>query len=154
MGAGNAISAFRATRAIGAVGRASVAVGSKAKPAEAVTEGIYEFVSQDGRIYVGQSKNITRRLAQHLRSQILSPEEYDRVRRVEVLGGKTAGEIAEQTRIEEFGLENLANKRNAIGAAQLLNNHVSVSHTLSLRTAPTRRASRRLYPTYFRGSVT
>jgi hypothetical protein len=81
---------------------------------QVVKEGIYDFQAASGKTYVGQSSNIPRRLTQHLRSGKLpagNPVTFK-----EVLGGKTAREIAEQTRINELGgIKNLENKVNPIG---------------------------------------
>lgn len=83
----------------------------------AVVEGIYEFTAKSGKKYVGQSGNIPRRLAEHVRSGKLCPSEVPNVTRKHVPGGKTAREIAEQQRIDDLGgIENLENKRNPIGS--------------------------------------
>src|SRR5438477_243641 len=72
-----------------------------------------------GKTYVGQSGDIARRIGEHLVSGKLLPEGLDAVRTTEVLGGKTAREIAEQLRINELGgIKNLENVRNAIGKAR------------------------------------
>jgi hypothetical protein len=81
------------------------------------TEGIYEFAGKSGKNYVGQSGNIPSRLSQHLKSGKLSPR--NSVTTTEVLGGKTAREIAEQVRINQLGgIQNLENIRNPIGATR------------------------------------
>lgn len=49
------------------------------------------------------SGNISRRLVQHVRSGKLAAADMTAVSRTEVLGGKTAREIAEQRRINELG---------------------------------------------------
>lgn len=88
-----------------------------------VTEGIYEFKTYTGETYVGQSSNIPGRIAQHLQSGKLLPQDIGTVSTTEVLGGKLTREIAEQLRIDELGgIRNLANLRNPIGnnAARLL----------------------------------
>ena len=80
-------------------------------------EGIYEFPATSGKTYVGQSGQITGRIGQHMRSGKLAASDATRVGRTEVLGGKTAREVAEQMRIDELGgIENLENKVNPIGA--------------------------------------
>lgn len=82
-------------------------------------EGIYEFTAASGKTYVGQSGNIFERIAQHLASGKLLPEDLSTLRTTEVLGGKTAREIAEQLRINGLGgIENLENIRNPIGVAR------------------------------------
>jgi hypothetical protein len=83
------------------------------------SEGIYEFTSASGKTYVGQSGDIAARLDQHLASGKLLEEDLSTVRTTEVLGGKTAREIAEQLRINELGgIDNLENIRNPIGPAR------------------------------------
>ena len=86
-----------------------------------ITEGIYEAMTKEGLPYVGQSNNIERRLAEHVRSGKISQEAADAAARTEVTGGKTAREIAEQRRINEItngvGASDpgIANKVNPIG---------------------------------------
>jgi RHS repeat-associated protein len=90
-----------------------------------VEEGIYEFTATSEKVYVGQSGNISQRLLQHVRSGKLAASDVTSVSRTEVLGGKTAREIAEQRRINQLGgIVNLENKVNPIGPARLhlLNN--------------------------------
>ena len=56
------------------------------------------------------------RCAQHVRSGKLAAEDVGSVRRTEVLGGKTAREVAEQRGINQHGgIQNLENKKNPIG---------------------------------------
>jgi hypothetical protein len=82
-------------------------------------EGIYEFRAASGLPYVGQSGNILLRLERHLASGKLLEEDLSTVRTTEVLGGRTAREVAEQLRIIELGgVENLENVRNPIGPAR------------------------------------
>jgi RHS repeat-associated protein len=93
---------------------AVVSISSKATVAE---EGIYEFQAASGKTYVGQSGQISERLVQHLKSGKLAASDATAVARTEVLGGKTAREVAEQVRINKLGgIENLENKVNPIGA--------------------------------------
>jgi RHS repeat-associated protein len=78
--------------------------------------GIYEFIAVSGKRYVGQSKNIDRRLRQHVKRGKVTQAEADRAIRREVPGDKTAREIAEQRRIDELGgIGNLENTVNPIG---------------------------------------
>jgi RHS repeat-associated protein len=65
-----------------------------------VKEGIYEFTDTAGKKYCGQSCNIPNRLNQHIKSGKLDPNQS--VTTTEVLGGKTAREIAEHKRIQEI----------------------------------------------------
>jgi hypothetical protein len=72
-------------------------------------EGVYEFVTTGGEIYIGQSKNIARRLKQHIKSGKLDQLQAVTVQIVE--GGKTARELFELGRINALGgIKNLANK--------------------------------------------
>jgi hypothetical protein len=81
----------------------------------AANEGIYVIDGAEGT-YVGQSGNIASRLAQHVGSGRFTQAEVDAAQRIEVLGGKTAREIAEQQKIDELGgIDNLLNQRNPIG---------------------------------------
>jgi len=103
---------------LGIARRADKAVDT-AKAADDVVEGIYEFVSSNGKVYVGQSSNIPARIKQHLASGKLLPEALDTVTSRTVIGGKTAREIAEQLRIRDLGgIKNLRNERNPIGRAR------------------------------------
>jgi RHS repeat-associated protein len=80
-------------------------------------EGIYEFTAASGKRYVGQSGNIAARLEQHKASGKLLTGTP--VKTTQVLGGKTAREIAEQLRINSLGgIRNLDNIRNPIGRAR------------------------------------
>jgi len=81
----------------------------------AAEEGIYVVRSEAGT-YVGQSGNITQRLAQHVGSEKFTQEEVDAAERTAVMGGKTSREIAEQLKIDESGgIEGLLNQVNPIG---------------------------------------
>ncbi len=78
--------------------------------------GIYDFVGPTGARYVGQSSNILTRLGTWMRSGRLLPENFGTVNATKVAGGRTAREIAEQQRVNEFGgVKNLENIRNPIG---------------------------------------
>ena len=71
--------------------------------------------------YVGQSGNISARLAQHVASGRFSQAEVSAAERLSVSGGKTVREIAEQQKIDELrsiGVR-LGNKRNPVGCARL-----------------------------------
>ena len=82
-------------------------------------EGIYEFTAASGKTYVGQSRNIAARIQQHINSGKLLTKDIGSIRTTEVLGGKTAREIAEQRRINELGgISKLENQRNPIGPAR------------------------------------
>jgi hypothetical protein len=88
-----------------------------ARAGEAANEGIYVIRSQRGT-YVGQSGNITERFKAHsiARGGRFTEAELASAERVEVPGGKTAREIAEQQKIDELGgVGQLLNVRNPIG---------------------------------------
>jgi hypothetical protein len=88
-------------------------------PETVANEGIYEFTSFSGKTYVGQSGDIAARIGQHVYSGMLLPEDLSSVQTTEVLGGKTAREVAEQLRINQLGgVQNLQNIRNPIGPAR------------------------------------
>lgn len=78
----------------------------------------YEFRARSGLRYIGQSCNLLRRLSEHLASEKLPFWRLYTVRFRVVRGGRIAREIAEQLRIEQLGLHNLENVRNAIGAGR------------------------------------
>ena len=81
-------------------------------------KGNYEFTASSGKKYVGQSRNIPRRIDRHLSTGKLLESDLSTVRTNEVLGGKIQREVAEQLRIDALGgirggaLENI---RNPIG---------------------------------------
>ena len=88
------------------------------------TSGIYEFKDhQTGQTYVGQSKNIERRLTQHQKTGKLDPDvDISTVKKTELKGStKAQREVAEQTRINELtggeGAKSdlVSNKVNPIG---------------------------------------
>ena len=83
----------------GAVGGVFGKAFTAAKGLRRAKEGIYEF-AEDGATYVGQSSNISKRLQQHVRSGRL--DNVSEATTTEVLGGKTAREIAEHRRIQEI----------------------------------------------------
>jgi RHS repeat-associated protein len=104
----------------GAGVRTASKVSDTLKSSQNVTEGIYEFHAKTSLRYVGQSKDINKRLPQHIQSGKLEESELPKVLRTEVLGGKTQREIAEQRRIEDLGgIKNLENKRNPIGPKRM-----------------------------------
>ncbi len=111
--AGDAADAAKIARRVGKATHVAEEVVESAK----VSEGIYEFVATTGKTYVGQSGNIAKRLEQHIASGLL--ERGAAVETKQVLGGRTAREIAEQLRINALGgVEKLQNVRNPIGKAR------------------------------------
>lgn len=102
------------------LGRFRLGKVAKGKP----KEGIYEFpdLAAGGKPYVGQSSNIPARLKQHEKAGRLKPGTE---KTTEVLGGKTAREVAEHGRIQEKtgGIParfspNVSNKKDPIGPAR------------------------------------
>ena len=87
----------KAVKASKTVDKAADVANSAGK---SVKEGIYEFTDTAGKKYCGQSCNIPQRLDQHVKSGKLDPAQS--VATTEVLGGKTAREIAEHKRIQEI----------------------------------------------------
>jgi hypothetical protein len=82
-------------------------------------EGIYEFVTKSGQIYVGQSNNILKRLARHSTGPNAKLMRGGVVTITPIGGGKFAREIAEQIRISQLGgigSDSLANKVNPIAS--------------------------------------
>lgn len=97
----------------------STAVGKGVKfgapAASEVRSGIYIVNTRNG-VYVGQSSNITRRLAQHVKSGKFTADEVANAARQSVRGGKGSREIAEQMMIDRLGgIDNLLNHVNPIG---------------------------------------
>jgi RHS repeat-associated protein len=83
--------------------------------ANASDEGIYVIRGAE-ETYVGQSGNISQRLAQHVESGRFRQAEVNAAERIGVPGGKTAREIAEQHKIDQLGgITALGNLRNPIG---------------------------------------
>jgi hypothetical protein len=79
----------------------AVKVATKAEEAAGVVkEGIYEFTDTVGKKYVGQSVNVPNRLKKHVKNGKLDPNQS--VDATEVLGGKTARELAEHNRIQDI----------------------------------------------------
>lgn len=65
---------------------------------------------------MGQSRNIERRLGQHVRSGKITPQQAAAATRIPVTGGKTQREMAEQQVIDRHGgIQNLDNLVNRIG---------------------------------------
>ena len=91
-----------------------------ASKASKVKEGVYEVVEGD-KTYVGQAGDIDRRLAEHVGSGKITAEAAANAKRTEVLGGKTAREVAEQKAINaKGGIKGgkVTNQRNPIGKAR------------------------------------
>lgn len=85
---------------------------------EAGVSGIYEFVAASGKLYIGQSVNILRRLAEHVRSGKLLQEDINTFKYRIVKGLKANREVQEQIRInQEGGIKSgkLENIRDPIG---------------------------------------
>ena len=108
------VKAVKAAQAV----RAAEEVIVAGKEVATIAEGIYQFThATSGKIYVGQSKNLAKRLRWHIAKGNLKAGETVTV--TEVLGGKTQREIAEQLRIDALGgVDFLENVRNPIGKAR------------------------------------
>jgi hypothetical protein len=78
--------------------------------------GIYEFKGKSGKIYIGRSADLLRRMNEHIRSGKLPPENIKTLRWKRLPGSTRTGlEIAEQFRIRSYGgIDNLENVINAI----------------------------------------
>ena len=115
-----AVTKLRALAAAGADLSEAAAAGGGA--GSAVNEGVYVVTRANGDVYVGQSGNITERLVQHVASGKVTSSEVANAQRFAVGGGKTAREIAEQTKLDSYGgVRSLrtVNIRNPIGARRI-----------------------------------
>jgi hypothetical protein len=109
-----------------AKGAEGAAAGETAGTSAAATpkKGIYEGpdATAPGKTYVGQSKNIPQRLADHENAGKFPSG--TKITATAVRGGKTAREIAEQKRIDQLGGvrsvpgSKTSNIRNPIGEAR------------------------------------
>lgn len=105
-----------AARTATKVGRAAAAAPAQIARKPAPNSGIYIVMTKKGGVYVGQSGNIDRRLAQHIARGKFTKAEADNAARWGVKGGKTQREIAEQHMIDRLGgIKNLMNTVNPIG---------------------------------------
>lgn len=118
--------AAKAGSAAADVAKATDKVADAAKGLDAAADankgvkGVYEIVENGKATYVGQSKDVGRRMSEHARaknkdgSPKFGSDAEVRVKQVE--GKKVDREIAEQELIDaNGGIRNLKNKRNAIG---------------------------------------
>jgi RHS repeat-associated protein len=93
------------------IGKFGGKVGGKA-----IQEGIYIVGTKSEKKYVGQSGRIGERLIDHVRGGKITSGGAKGAKVIEVQGGKTAREIAEQQMIDQLGgVKNLDNIRNPIG---------------------------------------
>ena len=114
-GLGSSIATGTKTAASGGKNAAGRTGSEAAKTVPEIKSGIYVINASDG-VYVGQSINIARRLAQHVRSGRFTTEEVSNVARQSVDGGRSAREVAEQTMIDRMGgIDNLLIEVNPIG---------------------------------------
>lgn len=91
---------------------------AKVGKAERTLAGVYEFVAETGERYIGQSKDIFRRLRQHLKSGKLSQVE-DALIYPMPGSSKLERELLEQSMIDEAGgVKNLRNSRNSVGESR------------------------------------
>jgi hypothetical protein len=114
--------------AIVGAGRLALAGTARIAPAVAqapalVEVGIYIVPStivkanelKSGLPYVGMSTNVSARLARHVYDGKITQSAAGSAQRIAVQGGNRNGlRVAEQNKINELGLANLANKRNEI----------------------------------------
>ncbi|HKG05646.1 MAG TPA: RHS repeat-associated core domain-containing protein, partial [Pedobacter sp.] len=83
-------------------------------------EGVYEITTKSGKKYVGQSKNVSKRLKQHSKSSKFKSEEILEVKVTEVKGGKLNREIVEQQKLNHESIggrdgAGVLNKVNPLG---------------------------------------
>lgn len=101
--------------AIGAATSGLAALNAVRRGAQ-IAEGVYVAKTASNVKYVGQSGNIEGRLAQHVASGKITTEAAKVAQKFEVLGGKTAREVAEQRTINGLGgIGKLENKVNPVG---------------------------------------
>ena len=114
---GDILTPLQLQNSVGELALNVIFMGTAGTTTKVASTGLYEFTAVSGKTYVGQSSNIAVRLEQWIAAGKLIPGTP--VIRTEVLGGKTAREIAEQLRINALGgVRNLENIRNPIGAAR------------------------------------
>jgi hypothetical protein len=88
---------------------------------QSINEGNYIVKTSEGT-YVGQSGDISSRLAAHVANDKFTQAEVDVAERIFVGGGKTAREIAEQRLIDGLGgvdSPDVLNIRNPIGQTRI-----------------------------------
>lgn len=90
------------------------------RPSAGATNGIYVIRKSNGSVYVGQSGDISARLAQHVKSGRYTQAEVNAAERFSVGGGKTAREMAEQMKLNSPQIggrdaPGVLNKVNPIG---------------------------------------
>ncbi len=83
------------------------------------SEGVYEFIAASGKKYIGQSKDLYRRIMTHLRKGKLDPGDIGSIKTKEMPGSSTIErKIVEQGKIDKGGgpqpMGPLENQRNSI----------------------------------------
>jgi hypothetical protein len=114
-----AISAIAIIPIVGDLGKIYKYSKKLAKLIEKVkgVSGVYEITTKSGKKYIGQSKDIGKRLKQHNKSAKFKSDEIVDVKVTEVKGNKLSREVFEQRKINDSGgIDNLLNKRNPIGS--------------------------------------
>ncbi len=114
-----AISALAIIPVVGDLGKIYKYSKKLAKLIEKVkgVSGVYEITTKSGKKYIGQSKDIGKRLKQHNKSAKFKSDEIVDVKVTEVKGNKVSREVFEQRKINDAsGIDNLLNKRNPIGS--------------------------------------
>lgn len=109
---------LEAPAAVPAVKDAGSSAHGGSSATSAVTEGIYVIKTSDGT-YVGQSGDINKRFKQHLGR--FTAEDLASAERIEVRGGKTSREIAEQLKLDSLRDDGatMLNKVNPIGPKRI-----------------------------------
>ena len=82
--------------------------------------GVYEITTKSGKKYIGQSKNVGKRLKQHNSSAKFKSDEIVDVKVTEVKGtDRVDREVFEQRKLNDAGgIDNTLNERNPIGPAR------------------------------------
>ena len=100
--------------ALGGVAKLSSAASNAEKVGQGVS-GVYVATGTSGKLYVGMSTDIARRLAQHVAAGRISPEAAARAVITPLRGSRTSLRVLEQQTINRLGGKlNLQNARNEI----------------------------------------
>ncbi len=102
--------------------------------------GVYEITTKSGKKYIGQSKDVGKRLKQHINSGKFGSDKIVDVKVTEVNGGKIQREVFEQRTLNNVtggkGAEStdVINQRNPIGANRqnAMNNTVNTGKTYKM----------------------
>jgi hypothetical protein len=125
---------------LGKIGRIGIKLEKFIKKVEGIS-GVYVITTKNGKKYIGQSKDIAKRLQQHMNSGKFKLDEITDVKVTEVYGGKLEREVFEQRNINivTSGLgakpnsNFVLNLRNPIGGRQeLMNTNVITGRTFKM----------------------